>query len=692
MLEARSVAVVGASVKPGSLGRQMMLELERGGFRGSIYPVNPGYQEVMGHKCFPSIVEVAEPVDLVMLGVSNARIEQTLREAAGAGARSAVTFSSLYEEPSGSARIAVSIASQRSPRPPLCLCVAATAWGSSTWMRRCARPASPPPTIMRPGPVTFISHSGSAFAALAFNRRSIGFNLLISSGQEIVTGLADYMAYSLDQPTTKVLVLLIETVREPQPFRDQLIRATQMGVPVVALKVGRTEGSKAMVTAHSGALAGEDGAFEAVFDAHGVLRVSSLDEMADVMELFSCPRRVSSGSGIATVHDSGGERTLLADLAADLDVGFAKISEATRTRIQAALDPGLIADNPLDAWGTGIDADAIFLESLKALHDDPETAAVALAVDLTHEEELDDTGYIAVAHRTFAATSKPFCVISNLAATVDPAGAQSLRDAGIPVLEGASSALVALRLLMEERDDRERPAVQVPDLVASRVREGWRTRLGLGEPLSELEGMSLLEDYGIPVIHTEAATTEAAALSGAEAVGGFPVALKTASPGVQHKTDVDGVRLSIQDAQQLSGAYREISSRLGPHVTVSAMATKGVEVALGIVADPQFGPLILVGAGGVLVELLKDRRLALPPIDAAGALRMLQRLSIWPLLKGVRGAPSADISSLAHAISRLSVLAADLGDLLDGLDVNPVIAGPRGCVAVDALVLPRAPG
>jgi acyl-CoA synthetase (NDP forming) len=669
----------------------MMLELERGGFSGSIYPVNPGYHEVLGHRCFPSIAQVPEPVDLVMLGVSNARIEQSLREAAEAGARSAVTFSSLYEEPSSSQGSLSERVAAIANASAMSLC-GGNGMGFINMDASLRATGFATPGYLKPGPVTFISHSGSAFAALAFNRRSIGFNLLISSGQEIVTGLADYMAYSLDQPTTKVLVLLIETVREPQPFRDQLIRAAEIGVPVVALKVGRTEGSKAMVTAHSGALAGEDGAFEAVFDAHGVLRVRSLDEMADVMELLSCPRRVSSGTGIATVHDSGGERTLLADLAADLGVGFAKISEATRTRIQAALDPGLTADNPLDAWGTGIDADAIFLESLRALHDDPETAAVALAVDLTHEEEQDDSGYIAVAHRTFAATSKPFCVISNLAATVDPEGAQGLRDAGIPVLEGASSALVALRLLIEERDNRERPEVHAPASVPSAIRMGWRSRLRLGDPLSELESLSLIQDYGIPVIHTEAATTAEGAISGAEAVGGFPVALKTAAPGVQHKSDVDGVRLNLLDAQQLSEAYRDIASLLGPQVTVSAMAPKGVEIALGIVADPQFGPLVLVGAGGVLVELLKDRRLALPPIDRAGALRMLQRLGIWPLLEGARGAQAADVDALADAIERLSVLAADLGDLLDGLDVNPVIAGPDGCVAVDALVLPRGAG
>ena len=291
---------------------------------------------------------------------------------------------------------------------------------------------------MRPGPVTFLSHSGSAFAALAFNDRGIGFNLLISSGQEIVTNAADYVEYALGLESTTVLALFLETVRDPARFRAALERAAEQDVPVIALKVGRAEGTTEMVAAHSGALAGEDGAFEALFDACGVLRVRDLDEMADTMELFSCPRRVTTGSGIASLHDSGGERVLFADVASDAGVPFAMISEATRQKLQDTLDPGLIAENPLDAWGTGIDADRIFVESLGALADDPETAVTVFVVDLTRQDEPYDEGYLQVAIDAFAATDKPFCVLSNLPSAVDQHEASIIRDAGIPVLEGTS--------------------------------------------------------------------------------------------------------------------------------------------------------------------------------------------------------------------------------------------------------------
>jgi acyl-CoA synthetase (NDP forming) len=544
---------------------------------------------------------------------------------------------------------------------------------------------------MRAGPVTFISHSGSAFAAVAFNDRGIGFNLIVSSGQEIVSTMADYMEYALGLESTRVLALLLETVRDPERFRAQLRRAAEADIPVVALTVGRSEGSKAMVTAHSGALAGEHGAYEAVFDAYGVHEVLTLDEMADAMELFSSPRRVRGRArGIASVHDSGGERALFVDMANDLGVPFAAITEQTRAAIDDTLDPGLEATNPLDAWGTGIDADRIFRESFLVMHEDPDTAVLAFVVDLTRQGQPYDEGYLQVAKDVFEATTKPFCIVSNLASAVALEEAAYLRDAGIPVLEGTRSGLVALRALVAQRDAADRPPLEAPTPVAEDVRDRWRQRLSEGTEVDELEGLRLLADYGIPVIAAREAGSVAVAVGAANELG-WPVAIKTAAPGVQHKSDVGGVALGLADAGALRTAYEDIAARLGPRVVVAPMAPTGVEVALGIVRDPTFGPLVLVAAGGVLVELMKDRQLALPPLDEHRARSLIDRLRSRPLLDGVRGAPAADVASLAFAISRLSVLAGDLGDLIAALDVNPMIVSPGGCVAVDALVIPATP-
>lgn len=689
MLEARSVAVVGASVKEGSLGRAMIEELVRGGYQGSIYPVNPGYDEVLGIECYPGVAETpGEGVDLAMLGVANQRIEQAARDAVAAGARSLVTFSSLYEEPTpGVAPLTERVgAIARDAGLPMC---GGNGMGFCHETFKLRATGFPTPDHLRHGPVTFISHSGSAFAALAFNDRGIGFNLLVSSGQELGATMDDYMAYALGRDETRVLALLLETVRDPAGFRAQLARAQELDVPVIALKVGRTERSKAMVTAHSGALAGEHGAYEALFDAHGVHEVLTLEEMADAMELFSSPRRVvGAARGIASVHDSGGERALFVDRAHDLGVAFAEVNDETLESLAETLDPGLEAANPLDAWGTGIDADRIFRDSFMSLHDDPDTAAMAFVVDLTRQGEPYDEGYLQVARDVWTATSKPFCVLSNLASAVAIEEAAQLRDAGIPVLEGTSSGLVALRALIEHRDVQARASTVVPEPLTDEVRGRWRHRLSNGPEIGELEGLALLADYGITVVDARGASTLDEAV-GAAAEIGYPVVLKTAAPGVQHKSDVAGVKLRLADADALGDAYADVAGRLGPHVVVAEMAPDGVEAALGLAVDPTFGPLVLAAAGGVLVELLHDRALAFPPLDEAGGRRLIDRLAMRPLLDGVRGAPAADVDALAFAVSRLSVLAEDLGDLVAALDVNPVIVSPDGCVAVDALVIAR---
>ena len=691
MLEARSVAVVGASVKPGSLGQQMLIELRRGGYEGAIHPVNPGYDEIDGLRCYPSIGEVPGPVDLAILGVANPRVEQAANEAGEAGAGSLVTFSSLFEEEPPEAGM-----------PPLGERVAAIAREHGMAMlggngmgfvhlgSKLFATGFPTPDDLEPGGVTLISHSGSVFSAFLFNDRGIRFNLLVSSGQEVVTTMDEYLSYALDQPSTRIAGLLLETVRRPEGFVAALAKAAARGIPVFALKVGRTEGAKEMVVAHSGALAGEHGAYEAVFDAYGVHACRDLEEMADAIELFQSPRRVTSGTGVASLHDSGGERALFVDLGSDLGVPFAEVSDETRAKIDAVLDPGLVADNPLDAWGTGIDADRIYRESFHALHDDPETAAVAFVVDLTRQGEPYDEGYLQVARDVFQMTTKPFCLISNLPATIAKDEVGVLRDAGIPVLEGTVTGLRALKHLLDDAAFQARPPAAEPPGSAAGIASEWRGRLEEAGDIRETTALGLLAGYDIPIVDALPARSLEEALRAAEAIG-YPVAVKTAMAEHSHKSDVGGVVLGVADPEGIRDAYADLSGRLGPDVTIAAMASPGVEVALGIVRDPTFGPLVLVAAGGVLVELLHDRKLALPPIDEDAASRLIDGLAIRTLLDGARGEPPADVGALARAVSRLSVLAVELGGAIAELDVNPMIVSASGCVAVDALVVPARP-
>jgi acyl-CoA synthetase (NDP forming) len=679
LLEARNIAIVGASTRPGSFGNALVRQVLAGGFAGSIQPVNPRYREVQGLRCVPSLADLPHPAELALLAVGPDRIEAQLQAAADAGTRAAVVYTSLPGADLDARVQAVASAGG------MAVC-GANCMGFVNLERSLRACAYAQPRDLRPGPVTFISHSGSAFSALLHSHRGVRYNLVVSAGTEFSVSMDGYLDYALGLPSTRAIGLFMETSRNPAGLRRALHRAAEQDVPVVCLKVGRDPRSRQFVATHTGALAGEDAAYDAVFAAYGVLRVADLDEMMDTLELLATARRPGTG-GLAAVTDSGGERALLADVAADLDVPFAQVDEDTLGRLRRVLSPALVPDNPLDAWDALEGADQVFTESLLTLHDDPAVAAVALAVDLTAEES-SDVGYVDVVAQVQAAVTKPFLVLSHVSSAVDPRDAQRLRDAGVPVLEGTRTGLVAVRNVFAYRDARARLPVLRPEVAPSVTRQ-WRKRLASPAPLTVSESFELLADYGIPVPPTLPAASLPAAITAAERIG-WPVALKTAT-GVAHKSDAGGVRLGIADAGMLVAAYAEMSRSFGPEVTVSAMVPPGAELALGIVRDPQFGPLVMAGAGGVLVELLADRIFGLPPLDQTRAQDMLGRLKARRLLDGFRGAPASNVTSVADTIVRLSALAADAGDLITGLDINPLIAGPSGCVAVDVLVAHEHP-
>jgi acyl-CoA synthetase (NDP forming) len=689
MLEARRVAVVGASPRPGSFGSRLVTEVTRS-TDVEVSLVNPGYDTVLGHPCLASLDDIEGPVDLVLLGVPDGAVEAEMTRAAARGDRSAVIFGSLvdHDQPS-TADLRARVADvARTAGMAVCgggcmgFVNVATGLRSIGYIERETLPA---------GPLAFITHSGSVFSAMLRTRRHLGFTLAVSSGQELVTTTASYLQYALSREETRVVGLLLETMREPDRLRAALARAADQDVPVVALTVGASAAGRAMVAAHSGALAGDDGAWEALFHAYGVIRVDDIDEMADTLELLAAGRRpapVPDHGGLASVHDSGAERALVVDQAASIGLGFATIGDATRDRLSAVLDPGLVPDNPLDVWGTGSDTESLFGACLLALADDDAGSAVALAVDLVTEYDGDES-YPDAVLAAARSTTKPVVVLSNLGSAIDEPTATRIRAGGVPVLEGTRSGLLALHHLHERARDRRRtpsPAVEID----SARRQRWSERLG-GNPLTATESFALLADYGIPVVGTRTVTSPAEALAAAHEFG-YPVVMKTDEPTIAHKSEVGGVVLGVATDDDVTATYDDLAGRLGPAVTVSATAPEGVELALGLVADPHLGPLVVVGAGGVLVELLADRVVRLPPLDEDRAHDALARLKVSTLLDGVRGGAAADRRAVLAAVVALSQLALELGPALDALDVNPLRCFPAGCAAVDVLVVPRRPG
>jgi acyl-CoA synthetase (NDP forming) len=694
LLQPASIAVVGASERTGSVGRRTVENLLRGGYAGRLYAVNPGYEAVRGVPCYPSLDALPETVEQVVLTLGDANIEAGLDAAIAHGAQAATMMSSLVlpedTDPPLRERIA------RKIRASGLIVCGANGMGfynfaDGVWV--CGFDTRD--NHVRGGNVTLISHSGSGMSGIIDCEERIDFNLAVSTGQELSVTMDQYMDWALDRPETRVIGLFMETARNPAGLIAALDKARRRGIPVVVLKVGRTELSARLAVSHSGAIAGRDDAYQALFDRYGVQRVDDMDELATALMMFAQPHPVANG-GLVAIHDSGGERQLLIDLADDLAVPLAGVGPATVRRLEAVLDPGLPAVNPLDGWGAGgPGANAIMRDSLVALMADPNAALGAVVHDraphgAVYEEYFD---YLRAGH---AASGKPaFLVANRQGSGADPAAVTVTRE-GFPVIDGLRAFLVGVRCLLAFRDFQARtpdaPADAAP-AVNSAVVDRWRAWLAAGATLAEFEAGQLLRDFGLPMNPVRYADDENGAVVAARELG-YPVVLKTAVSGLLHKTDRGGVVLDIHREEQLRAAYSWLRASLGAPVVVAPMVApkagaRGAEMLLGLVRDEQFGPLVLLGFGGVTVEVMRDVACLLPPFDRAAARRRLDVLRQRPLLDGLRGRPPLDLDAFCAAAERLSAVAVALGDVIDEIDINPVIVLPSGCVAVDALVVGR---
>jgi acyl-CoA synthetase (NDP forming) len=686
LLRPRSIAVVGASEREGTVGRNSIENLLRGGFEGRLFAVNPGRTSVLGVPCFPSLAALPEPVEHVLFAISDERLEAALDAAIEHGARAATIMSSLVladdREPLLRDRVLARIRAAG-----LVVCgangmgfynFADGIWGCGFRTRE----------HRRGGNVAYISHSGSGMCGIVDSEERIDFNLVVSTGQELAVSMDEYLDFALDQPSTRVVGLFMETARNPEGLMRALAKAQAKHVPVVALKIGRTALSARLAVSHSGAIAGDDAVYDALFDRYGVQRVDDMDQLATALILFAQPHPVGAG-GLVSIHDSGGERQLLIDLAADAGVPLADLTPATTKQLETLLDPGLPAVNPLDAWSTGgPDYHVAMQQCFAALMADPHAAFGAVIHDRVAGGGIQDSylDYLRAGHR---ASGKPAVLVANHQGTgADPQIVAATRE-GFPVLDGVASFLRGVRALFDYRDH-QASARGAPPIAPAAAVTSWRRRLQDGYPLDEHEALGMLADFGLPANAGCIVESEAAALAAAHELG-YPVALKTAVSGIDHKSDRDGVRLDMADDASLAAAWRDLSARIGPRTLVAPMVpAPGVELLLGMILDPQFGPVVLIGAGGVHVEAHADAVYALPPFDAAEARRLLGRLRIAPLLASRRHRRPLAIDAFCAAAARFSALAAGLGELFAEIDLNPVIVHADGCTIVDALIISQA--
>lgn len=689
LLRPGSVAVVGGTERPGSVGRQTLENLLQGQFPGRLFAVNPGYDSVLGVDCYPTLAALPEPVEHVIFAISDTRLEAALDEAIDHGVRAVTVMSGLVlaedQEPLLRQRFGARI-----KESGLLVC-GPNGMGFYNFRDGIWACGFDTRAHRSDGVVTLISHSGSGMAGIVDVDERIDFNLVVSTGEELNVGMHDYLDFSLELPETKVIGLFMETVRDPEAMIRVLQKANSKGVPVIALKVGRTELSARLALSHSGAIAGRDAAYQAFFDRYGVQRVNDMDELATALIMFAQPHPIPDG-GLASIHDSGGERQLLIDLADEVGVSLAALSADSVSRLQDRLDPGLPPVNPLDAWGAGgADADQMMADCFSILMADPNTAMGAVVHDRASGGEIytEYADYIRQAHQQ---SGKPAFLVANRQGTGADALVQGLTREGFPVLDGLRSFLVGARCLLAYRDfcrlDRgDHPPQPVADSIVR-----WQARLADGGVFDEAEAGRLAADFGLTMNTIRSASDESSVVAAATELG-FPVVLKSAQPGLLHKSEKSGVKLNLANDDELKNAYRDICNRLGPQVTVAPMITApGVEMLLGLIRDEQFGPLVILGFGGVHVEINKDVAYALPPFSTETARRLVDSLRMRPLLDGQRGMPCAAVDVFCAEAAKFSQLAAALGESVEEIDLNPVIVHAGGCIAVDALVVGRKSG
>ncbi len=685
LLRPKSMAVVGATAREGSVGNRVIQNLLKGNYSGELYAVNPRYEQIEGVPCFTSLSDLPGKVDHVVFALSDARLEDAFDETIKLGIKAVTIYSTLVLADDSNPPLKTRI--QKKARGAKVMICGGNGMGFYNFDDGIWNCGFSTRNHRAPGDVTFISQSGSGMAGIIDVEGRIDFNLAVSTGQELTVTMSDYLDFALDMPTTKVVGLFMETVRDVPAMTAALEKAEARRIPVIAIKVGRTELAARLTVSHSGAIAGNDDAYNAYFDRHGVMRVSDMDELATVLIMFAQPHDVGPG-GLVSMHDSGGERQLVIDLADEHGATLTKLNAASVAELKETLEPELPAVNPLDSWSKGgEDFDSRAAGYLTTMMNDPGAAIGAVIQDRNAESSVapEYIEYLRMAHR---ATGKPaFLVAGRQGTGTDPLAVNATRD-GFPVLDGVSPFLKGIKLLFDHRDFTRRTPTTLPSIDQG-ILGKWKSRLRKGDPLAEADGAELLKDFGIEALSYRPANSAAHATDAAKDLG-FPVTLKTAKKGLAHKSDQGGVKLNIKDADDLAQAYTDMSKRLGPDVYVTPMVTDpGVEMILGMIADEQFGPLVVLGFGGIHAETFKDVVSLLPPFGAKDVMEKLGTLRLAPLLAGSRGNPPVKAASFADAAARFSVLAHTLGDSLQEIDVNPILVTATGCIALDALVVTR---
>ncbi|XXF75714.1 bifunctional acetate--CoA ligase family protein/GNAT family N-acetyltransferase [Myxococcaceae bacterium GXIMD 01537] len=694
IFEPRSVAVVGASERPGSVGRTLLWNLISNPFGGTVFPINPKRANVLGIKAYPSLRDVPERVDLVVIVTPSTTVPALIRECVEVGVRGVIIISAGFKEigPEGARLEREVLAEARRARlriiGPNCLGVMRPTTGLNATFAG---------AMARPGSVAFLSQSGALLTAILdwSLRENVGFSSFVSLGSMLDVSWGDLIDYLGNDPRTKSILIYMESVGDARAFLSAA-REVALRKPIIVIKAGRTAQAAHAAASHTGTLAGSDEVLTAAFRRSGVLRVDTIEDLFSMAETLERQPR-PAGRRLTLLTNAGGPGVLATDALVAGNGELATLSEDTRARLDALLPPAWSHGNPVDILG---DADPErYAKALEVAGADENSDG--LLVILTPQDMTEPT-LTADRLRPYAKLPGKPLLASWMGGSVVAAGERILNDAGIPTFGYPDTAarvfnymwrytynlqgLYETPTLTEERTHPEQRE-EAAQLIRA-AREAGRTLL------TEAESKRLLAAYGIPTVETRVATDAEQAVAEADSIG-YPVVLKLHSLTVTHKTDVGGVRLGLKDADAVRAAFGGIRARLEElgqgaafdGVTVQPMVNlEGYELIIGSSIDAQFGPVLLFGTGGQLVEVFKDRSLALPPLNTTLARRMMESTRIYQALHGVRGRKPVDMHALETLLVRFSQLVVEQRFIRE-VDINPLLASPERLLALDARVV-----
>ncbi|MCC6000282.1 MAG: acetate--CoA ligase family protein [Pararhodobacter sp.] len=695
LMRPRSVAVIGASANTSSWGGATIANLQAMGFAGSIHPVNPNHDQIAGLPCYPDVEAIPGPVDAALLFVPGAAVPEVLEACGRKGVGGAVILAAGYRETGaeGAQREADlrALADRHGIAVcgPNCMGLVNLAEGFIGYT------AAMLPRDMRPGRSALISQSGQLAAVLFTRSHDQGARLryLVSTGNEMNVDAADYADFMLDDPDIASVGMVLEGLKDPTRFLAVAARSAHLGKPLIVLKLGRSQAAARTALAHTGKLAGAAAVHDAVFRQMNVISVRDPLEIADVAALFAaCP--VPRGNRIGVVTFSGGWCGAVADQAEDEGLALAEFTPETMDRLRPLL-PFTPPVNPLDLSGQITAHPERWPMALHAVHDDPNTDIVVVFI---HQMRAAWRGNFVDPLLAFAQTAKKPVVVVYDGGAVVAEGYQALvQDGTLPVYRGSATMLRALRHFTGFHARRSRPAgqpAQKPD--AARRAQIMALMEPWGQTLPEHASKQVLAACGLPMVPEQVVATRAEALRRASEIG-YPVVLKGLAEGLAHKTESGLVRLNLGDPQALGTAFDDLMGQMSgqrlaggaAQCLVQPMIGGGVEVLLGLHQDPDFGPMVMVGPGGIMAELIADTAMRRAPFSRDEAEAMIDETRLGMLLAGFRGAPPADRAALVDAMLALGRFGVDMGVAVDSVDINPLIVQPagRGCVAVDALVI-----